>query len=65
MQTIAGSDPLDQLLTRVGTGIRAQDLSDESLAPYCSELSGQPMRYLPVPQLSIITGRLLTLWPFD
>ena len=26
----------------VGPGIRTQDLSDESLAPYRSELSGQP-----------------------
>ena len=41
-ETVAGSDHLDQLSTRVGTGIRTQDLSDASLAPYCSELSGQP-----------------------
>ena len=42
MRTIAGSDHLDRLSTRVGTGIRTQDLSDESLVPYCSQLSGQP-----------------------
>ena len=27
----------------VGPGIRTQDLSDESLTPYRSELSGQPI----------------------
>ena len=43
MRTVAGSDHLDQLSTRVGTGVWTQDLSDESLAPYCSELSGQPL----------------------
>ena len=42
MWTVAGSDHLDQLSTRVGTGVWTQDLSDESLAPYRSELSGQP-----------------------
>ena len=42
MQTVAGSDHLHQLSTRVGTGVWTQDLSDESLAPYRSELSGQP-----------------------
>ena len=30
----------------VGPGIRTQDLSDESLAPYRSELSGQPINNL-------------------
>ena len=54
--SIAGSDPIDQPSTRVhtprvqgentedmvGPGIQTQDLSDKSLPPYRSELSGQP-----------------------
>ena len=46
MQTVAGSDNLDQLSTRVGTGVGTQDLSDESLAPYRFELYRQPNHFI-------------------
>ena len=58
VMSIAGSDPMYQPSTRVhipsdpcentgdmvGLGIQTQDLFNESLAPYRSELSRQPIR---------------------